>query len=205
MHCCLLLVKEYKYLGPVFDDKLTFEANTDIIRGKALQCVLRKLTTFRMDVSFMNIFYTCFITFVSSFSNICWYGNLNVKNWSKLNSIVKMCSKIVGTKLNILTRKGHLVHTMSPTHCVLNFNCFPQAGDLNSLCANQIDLRIILYLLNNVFKLLLINVCYLVSVVLLFMYVYCCVHKELPLRIIKLSKFNLILINFFCLHEWKKP
>ncbi len=94
MHCCLLLVKEYKYLGPVIDDKLTFEANTDIIRGKALQCVLRKLTTFRMDVSFMNIFYTCFITFVSSFSNICWYGNLNVKNWSKLNSIVKMCSKI---------------------------------------------------------------------------------------------------------------
>ncbi len=61
MHCCLLLVKEYKYLGPVFDDKLTFEANTDIIRGKALQCVLRKLTTFRMGVSFMNIFYTCFI------------------------------------------------------------------------------------------------------------------------------------------------
>ncbi len=61
MHCCLLLVKEYKYLGPVFDDKLTFEANTDIIRGKALQCILRNLTTFRVFPcllrNFVQLFY----------------------------------------------------------------------------------------------------------------------------------------------------
>ncbi len=44
-----------------------------------------------------------------------------------------------------------------------------------------------------------LNMCYLECVVLLFMYVYCCVHKELPLRMIKLSKFNWLLINFFLL------
>ena len=31
------VVKQYKYLGTVFDEKLKFKANTDIIRGKALQ------------------------------------------------------------------------------------------------------------------------------------------------------------------------
>ncbi len=31
------VVKEYKYLGTVFDDKLKFETNTDMIIGKALQ------------------------------------------------------------------------------------------------------------------------------------------------------------------------
>ncbi|XDV11492.1 hypothetical protein PO909_000423 [Leuciscus waleckii] len=113
------VVTQYKYLGTVFDDKLQFEANTDIIRGKALQRMyfLRKLRTFNMDVSFMKMFYTCFIEAVLSFSIICWYGNLNVKNRRKLTSIVTMCSKIVGIELRTITqiyehrttRKGQLV------------------------------------------------------------------------------------------------
>ncbi len=47
--------------------------------------------------------------------------------------------------------------------------------------------------------------CYLVSVVLLFMYVYCCVHKELPFKDNKLSKFNLLLINVFLLALVEEP
>ncbi len=77
------LVKEDKYLGTVFDDKLKFEANTDMIKEKhTLQRMyfLRKLLTFHVDVSFMKMFYTCFIESIVSFSVICWYGNLNVKS-----------------------------------------------------------------------------------------------------------------------------
>ncbi len=33
------VVKEYNYLGTVFDDRLKFEANTDMIRWEALQCM----------------------------------------------------------------------------------------------------------------------------------------------------------------------
>ena len=52
------VVKQYKYLGTIIDDKLQFEENTDIIRGKALQRMhfLRKLRLFNMDVSFMKMF-----------------------------------------------------------------------------------------------------------------------------------------------------
>ncbi len=101
------LVKEYKYLGTVFDDKLKFEANTDMIKEKhTLQRMyfLRKLLTFHVDVSFMKMFYTCFIESIVSFSVICWYGNLNVKSRGKLNSIVKICSKIVGTDLRTIAQ-----------------------------------------------------------------------------------------------------
>lgn len=113
------VVKQYKYLGTIIDDKLQFEENTDIIRGKALQRMhfLRKLRLFNMDVSFMKMFYTCFIEAVLSFSIVCWYGNLNVKNRRKLTSIVTMCSKIVGTDLRTISqiyecrtiRKGQVV------------------------------------------------------------------------------------------------
>ncbi len=112
-------VKEYKYLGTVFDDKLKFETNTDMIRGKARQRMyfLRKLRTFYVDVSFMKMFYTCFIESIESFSVICWYGNLNVKSRGKFNSIVKICSNIVGTEFRTIaqiyehkvTKKGQLV------------------------------------------------------------------------------------------------
>jgi len=57
-----------------------------------------------MDVSFMEMFYTCFIEAVLSFSITCWYGNLNVKNRRKLTGIVTMCSKIVGINLRTITQ-----------------------------------------------------------------------------------------------------
>ncbi len=52
------VIKKYKYLGTVFDDKLKFEANSDMIRGKDLQRMyfLRKLQTFHMDVCFVKMF-----------------------------------------------------------------------------------------------------------------------------------------------------
>ncbi len=50
---------------------------------------------FHVDASFMKMFCTCFIESILRFSIMCWYGNLNVKNRGKLNSIVKMCSNIV--------------------------------------------------------------------------------------------------------------
>ncbi len=57
-----------------------------------------------------------------------------------------MYSKIVETDLGTITqiyehkvtKKDQLVFLMPLIHCVLNLNCFLRAGELNSLCANQI-------------------------------------------------------------------
>ena len=48
------------------------------------------------------MFYCSFIESVISFSIICWYGNLNVKDKNHLKRIVKTASKIIGVKLNSL-------------------------------------------------------------------------------------------------------
>ncbi|KAI5086077.1 gastrula zinc finger protein XlCGF28.1-like, partial [Silurus meridionalis] len=34
-----------------------------------------------------------------TFTFVCWYGSLNLKNKNRLQGIVKVCGKIVGTNL----------------------------------------------------------------------------------------------------------
>ncbi len=63
---------------------------------------LRKLCSFYVDSTFMKMFYSCCIESVISFSFVCWYGSLNVNNINRLQGIVKVCGKIVGTTLNYL-------------------------------------------------------------------------------------------------------
>ena len=63
-------VSEYKYLGTIFDNKLTFDANTDRICKKANQRLffLRKLRSFQVDRTLMRMFYSSFIESVLTFS-----------------------------------------------------------------------------------------------------------------------------------------
>ncbi|KAF7648010.1 hypothetical protein LDENG_00163040, partial [Lucifuga dentata] len=129
------VVSQYKYLGTVLDEELSFEANTDAVRGKALQRLyfLRKLCSFNVDMSFIKMFYSCFIESVLTFSLICWYGSLNLKNRCKLGNIVKVCSKLVGTDLTNLsqihvtraTRKAQLVLSDSSHPLHRNFQLLP--------------------------------------------------------------------------------
>ncbi len=63
---------------------------------------LRKLCTFKVNSTFMKMFYSCCIESVITLLFLCWYGSLNVKNRNRLQSILKVCGKIVGTTLNDL-------------------------------------------------------------------------------------------------------
>ena len=46
----------------------------------------------------MELFYKSFIENVISFSFICWFNNLSVKNRNKLENIVKLSSKIINSQ-----------------------------------------------------------------------------------------------------------
>ena len=91
-------VKTYKYLGTTFDDKLTWNENTEIIAKKGQQRVylLRKLNSFSVNETILSTFYRSFIESVICFSFVCWFYNLNVKNRNSLLKIVRTCSKIIG-------------------------------------------------------------------------------------------------------------
>ena len=118
-------VQQYKYLGTVIDDRLSFEHQIDAVCKKANQRMyfLRKLRNINMDSKFMEMFYSCFIESVLTFAFICWFGSINLKNRNRLQGIVRVCSKIVGAPLKDISllyktralNKARLVLT-DPSH-----------------------------------------------------------------------------------------
>lgn len=106
------MVQQHKYLGTVIDDRLSFEPQVDAVCKKANQFMYRycKLRNFNVDIWFMKMFYTCFIESILTFAFICWFGSVNLKRRKRLQDVVKVCCKIVATRL---TDISHLYRTMS--------------------------------------------------------------------------------------------
>ena len=98
------VVQQYKYLGTIIDNKLTFEPQVDAVCSKAHQRMFfyRKLRNFNVDKTFMKMFYSCFIESVLTFSFVSWYGSTTLKNKKRLQQVVKVCSKIANITLNEL-------------------------------------------------------------------------------------------------------
>ncbi len=97
-------VQEYKYLGTIFDTTLKFQQNTEVIIKKVNQrmYVLRKLNSFCVQKKILRTFYTTFIESVLSFSFLCWYSSLSLRNKNRLQTLVRTCSKIIGVPLRCL-------------------------------------------------------------------------------------------------------
>ena len=85
-------------------DKLKFDENTDMLCKKGQQRLycLRKLARFNVDKSLMKLFYSAYIHSIITFSCICWYGNLAIKDKNSLGRIVKTASKISGIQFESL-------------------------------------------------------------------------------------------------------
>jgi hypothetical protein len=75
------MVENYKYLGTMIENTLTFECNSDMLWKKGQQhfYCLRKLAKFQVDRTLITLFYKSYIESVLTLSLICWYGNLGVK------------------------------------------------------------------------------------------------------------------------------
>ncbi len=99
------IVETCKYLGTMFDSKLKFDTNTESIvkRGQQRIHLLRKLNSFNVSKSILCSFYHSFIESLLTFSFICWFYGLSVKEKNNLSSIVKSCSKIIGLQLTDLS------------------------------------------------------------------------------------------------------
>ena len=91
-------VKQFKYLGTIIDQSLTFSHNTDYIYKKANQrlYLIRKLRSFGVSQHILITAYRSLVETVLSYNMTAWYGNLNVKNKNKLSKIVKIAGKLTG-------------------------------------------------------------------------------------------------------------
>ena len=93
-------VESYKYLGTVFDSRLKFDINTESIvkRGQQRIHLMRKLNSFSVAEKILSNFYCSFIESLLTFSSVCWFNSLSMKDRNSLNNIVNVCSKIIGAK-----------------------------------------------------------------------------------------------------------
>ena len=94
------LWKQYKYLGTVVDENLTFTNNVDHIYKTAHKrmFLLRKLRSFNFSTEVLQLVYRSLIESVLSFNLVSWYGNVFVKNKARLARVVNQAGKIVGIK-----------------------------------------------------------------------------------------------------------
>ncbi len=94
------IVDSHKYFGAMFDSKLKFDLNTELIVrwGQQRIYLLRKLSSFHVRERILTNFYCSFIESLLTFSFICWFNSLSIKDKNRLHSIVKTCSKIIGVK-----------------------------------------------------------------------------------------------------------
>ena len=104
------IVDTYKYLGTVFDSHLKFDKNTESLvkRGQQKVYLLRKINSFNVSKTILCTVYRSYIESLITFSFICWFNGLSVKDRNCLNNIVKICSKITGVKqtdLNTLWKR----------------------------------------------------------------------------------------------------
>ena len=67
-------VSQYKYLGVVFDEQLSWKENTVNILKKShpRMFFLRKLKSFNVNENILQNFYTSIIQSVLSFGVLCW-------------------------------------------------------------------------------------------------------------------------------------
>ncbi len=95
------IVESYRYLGTVNDNKLSFDCSTNILCKKSQHCLfcLRKLAEFGVDRSLMTLFYRSFIESMSTFSFICWYASVTLKQKNAVTKVIRVCSSIAVSDL----------------------------------------------------------------------------------------------------------
>jgi len=96
------IVSEYKHLGTVFDSQLKFDTNAESITNRRQQRIhlMGKLSSFGVFPEIFHSFYQILIGSLSTF--IGWFNGLCVKDKKSFDSIVKVCSKIIGVQLKDL-------------------------------------------------------------------------------------------------------
>jgi len=92
-------VSEYKYLGTIIDNRLTWNSNTDAVYKKCQQRLyfMRKLRSFNVNTEMLSLFYRCFVESVLTFGIQIWFASLSLQNRNKLSKIIHICEKIANS------------------------------------------------------------------------------------------------------------
>ena len=98
------IVKKYKYLGVLIDDKLKWSENVNALYSKGQQRLffVRRLKSFHIDKELLSLFYYSVVQSVILNCSICWWSCLTIKDRNKLEYVRKVASRIIGLSLPTL-------------------------------------------------------------------------------------------------------
>ena len=91
-------ISSYKYLGVHLDDTSSWHVHVDILCSRLHQRLyfLRRLRVYRMNKSFMVLFYQAVLESLIRYGMSSWYGNLTAKLKTKLARLVHTAMKVIG-------------------------------------------------------------------------------------------------------------
>lgn len=97
------VVDTYKYLGTTIDSNLSWGEHTQKLATKCNQRLyfLRKLRSFHVDRTIMNLFYSTVIESVMTFDCIVWYNSAKQSDVKKLKRVTKQAEKILRKLINL--------------------------------------------------------------------------------------------------------
>ena len=91
-------VDVHKYLGVIFDNRLSFRQNSDTILKKVqsrMYC-LSKLKSFSVNSNILQSFYSSAVKSVLMYGAVCWGGNLLKQDKCRMDKVIKKASIITG-------------------------------------------------------------------------------------------------------------
>ena len=91
------IVQSYKYLGVTIDDKLNWNLHADNLLKNINKRLyfLQKLNSFRVDPTFLRLFYQSVVQSVITFAITCWGGNTQESKITKINSRIRRGNKLM--------------------------------------------------------------------------------------------------------------
>ena len=99
------IVNDYKYLGTVIDNKLSWSKQCQTTTAKSQQRMyfLRKLRSFHVDRTIMQLFYRSVVESVILCNCLIWFGSCRQRDFKTLVRILKQAGKITGEFRNLET------------------------------------------------------------------------------------------------------
>ncbi|KAI3362701.1 hypothetical protein L3Q82_001768 [Scortum barcoo] len=96
------IVDSYKYLGVHLDNKLDWTINTDAIykKGQSARLLfLRRLRSFNVCRTMLQIFYHSMASSIIFYSVVCWGSRLKTANTNRLNKLIRRAGSVLGVEL----------------------------------------------------------------------------------------------------------
>jgi len=98
------IVKVYKYLGVHIDNKMDWTKDTDAVykKGQSHLYFLRRLRSFNVCKTVLQMFYHSVVTSVIFYAVVCWGSRVKAADANRLNKLIRKAGSVLGVELKSL-------------------------------------------------------------------------------------------------------